>query len=50
MDFAQPYTDTAESVFEIIRFKEMITNLRCFGFLNEISLSVPEERYGEDFE
>ena len=27
-----PYRNTAESVIEIMRIKEMITNLRCFDY------------------
>ena len=39
-----PYRNTAESLTEIMRIKEMIASLR-----NKFSLSVPKEIYREDY-
>ena len=44
-----PYRNTAKSVIEIMRIKEMITNLRCFDYTMNSHLSVPKEKYGKEY-
>ena len=44
-----PYRNTAKSVIEIMRMKEMITNLRCFDYTMNSPLSVPKEKYGKEY-
>ena len=44
-----PYRNTAKSVIEIMRIKEMITNLRCFDYTMNSPLSVPKEKYGKEY-